>query len=89
MTQVLKERTGIPYDFIDINPVDNTDGLEYGSNIRSAYIFNPLEVRLYNSNPGNSSVANFVLPGPLLRFNPGRINTFPVFNYCRKSLVAY
>ncbi|KAL8926988.1 MAG: hypothetical protein Q9172_001538 [Xanthocarpia lactea] len=91
LTQALRERTGIPYDFIDVDPVDNADGFEYGSNIRSAYIFNPLEVRLHNPNPdpGNSSLANSVLPGPSLRFNPGRIDAPPVFDGCRKPLVAH
>ena len=89
LTQALKERTGIPYDFIDIDPVDNADDPGRGSNTRSAYVFNPLEVRLHNPNPGNSSVANYVLAGPSLRFNPGRIDAPPVFDYCRKPLVAH
>ena len=89
LTRALKERTGIPYDFIDIDPVNNADTPDRGSNIRSAYIFNPLEVRLHKPNPGNSSVANYVLPGPSLRFNPGRIDAPPVFDYCRKPLVAH
>ena len=91
LTQALQERTGIPYDFIDVDTVDNADGFEYGSNIRSAYIFNPLEVRLHNPNPdpGNSSLANSVLPGPSLRFNPGRIDAPPVFDGCRKPLIAH
>ncbi|KAL8718850.1 MAG: hypothetical protein Q9181_008142, partial [Wetmoreana brouardii] len=89
LKQALKERTGIPYDFIDIDPVNNADSPGRGSNIRSAYIFNPLKVRLHNPNPGNSSVANSVLPGPSLRFNPGRIDVPPGFNPCPKPLVAH
>ncbi|KAI4251485.1 MAG: hypothetical protein LQ352_004813 [Teloschistes flavicans] len=89
LTQALTERSGVPYDFIDIDPVNNADGVEKGSNIRSAYIFNPSEVRLHNPNPGNSSVTNSVLPGPSLRFNPGRIDVPPIFEYCRKPLVAH
>lgn len=70
--------------------MNNADGPDFGSNIRSAYLFNPLEVRLRNPNPGNSSVANSVLPGspPLLRFNPGRIDAPPTFEFCRKPLAA-
>ncbi|KAI4198756.1 MAG: hypothetical protein LQ350_005079 [Teloschistes chrysophthalmus] len=91
LTQTLKERTGIPYEFIDIDPMNNADGPDIGSNIRSAYLFNPLEVRLHNPNPGNSSVANAVLPGspPSLRFNPGRIDAPPTFEFCRKPLAAH
>ncbi|KAL9599249.1 MAG: hypothetical protein Q9219_003951 [cf. Caloplaca sp. 3 TL-2023] len=88
LTQALKARSGIPYEFIDINPVNNADGLEYGSNIRSAYVFNPRELRLRDPNPGNATDINVVLPGPSLRFNPGRIDAPKVFEYCRKPLVA-
>ncbi|KAL8996514.1 MAG: hypothetical protein Q9169_003981 [Polycauliona sp. 2 TL-2023] len=88
LTQALKERTGIPYDFVDVDPVNNADGGQPGGNIRNAYIFNPNHVRLYKPNPGSSTDANAVLPGPSLRFNPGRIDAPPVFTSSRKPLVA-
>ncbi|KAI4221277.1 MAG: hypothetical protein LQ349_007885 [Xanthoria aureola] len=89
LTQALEEQTGIPYNFVDINPLDNNDGVERGHNIRNAYIFNPSKVRLHHPNPGNSSVITSILPGPSLRFNPGRVDAPPVFEYCRKPLVAH
>lgn len=88
LTQALQERTGIPYDFVDVDPVNNADGGQPGGNIRNAYLFNPEEVRLYKPNPGSSTDANAVLPGPSLRFNPGRIDAPPVFTSSRKPLVA-
>ncbi|KAI4254265.1 MAG: hypothetical protein L6R42_007267 [Xanthoria sp. 1 TBL-2021] len=88
LTQALQERTGIPYDFVDVDPVNNADGGQPGGNIRNAYLFNPNEVRLYKPNPGSSTDANAVLPGPSLRFNPGRIDAPPVFTSSRKPLVA-
>lgn len=88
LTQALEERTGIPYDFVDVDPVNNADGGQPGGNIRNAYLFNPNHVRLYKPNPGSSTDANAVMPGPSLRFNPGRIDAPPVFTSSRKPLVA-
>ncbi|KAL9026262.1 MAG: hypothetical protein Q9196_005044 [Gyalolechia fulgens] len=88
LTEALQERTGIPYSFVDVDPVNNADGGQPGGNIRNAYLFNPNEVRLYKPNPGTSTDANAVLSGPSLRFNPGRIDMPPVFASSRKPLVA-
>ncbi|KAI4196905.1 MAG: hypothetical protein LQ348_002228 [Seirophora lacunosa] len=88
LTQALQERTGIPYSFVDVDPVNNADGGQPGGNIRNAYLFNPEEVRLYKPNPGSSTDANAVLPGPSLLFNPGRIDAPPAFRSSRKPLVA-
>ncbi|CAF9923153.1 MAG: hypothetical protein HETSPECPRED_005254 [Heterodermia speciosa] len=89
LTQALKDRTGIPYDFVNIDPVNNEDGgFPPGLNLRSAYLFNPSEVRLRWPNPGNSTDHNAVLPGPLLRFNPGRLYLPQIFRVSPKPLVA-
>ncbi|KAL8916560.1 MAG: hypothetical protein Q9208_008431 [Pyrenodesmia sp. 3 TL-2023] len=88
LTQALEQRTGIPYAFVDVDPVNNADGGEPGGNIRNAYLYNPSHVRLRNPNPGSSTDLNAVLPGPTLRFNPGRIDSPPVFASSRKPLVA-
>ncbi|KAL8758218.1 MAG: hypothetical protein Q9184_004001 [Pyrenodesmia sp. 2 TL-2023] len=88
LTQALESRTGIPYAFVDVDPVNNADGGEPGGNIRNAYIYNPTQVRLYKPNPGSSTDLNAVLPGPSLLFNPGRIDSSPVFASSRKPLVA-
>lgn len=88
LTHALKERAGIPYDFVNINPLDHADGYPLGSNIRSAYLFNPREVRLHKPKPWNSTDINSILPGPSLRFNPRRIDAPPAFDYCTKPLSA-
>ena len=88
LTKAIQERTGIPYDFVDVDPVNDADGGQPGGNIRNAYLFNPNEVRLYKPNPGSSTDANAVLPGPSLLFNPGRIDSPPTFASSRKPLVA-
>ena len=88
LTQALQERTNIAYDFLDVDPINNADNIIKGSNFRSAYVFNPLEVRLHKPNPGPSNDTDSVEPGPLLRFNPGRINVPSVFPYMPKPLVA-
>ena len=88
LTQAIQERTGIPYDFVDVDPVNDADGGQPGGNIRNAYLFNPNEVRLFKPNPGSSTDANAVLPGPSLLFNPGRIDAPPAFTSSRKPLVA-
>ena len=88
LTQALKKRIGILYRFVNVDSINNADGVEIGTNIRSVYIFNPLQVRLYHLNPGNSTDINSVLPGPSLRFNPGRIDAPPTFDHSPKPLAA-
>lgn len=69
----IKAQSGVAYAYAEIDPVNNQDGGEPGGNIRVAYLYNPLVLRLHNANPGNSTTANKVLPGPELKYNPGRI----------------
>lgn len=84
--------SNITYNYTTISPVDDQDGGEPGGNIRVAYLFNPLILRLLNSNPGSSLDANTVLStssGPALEFNPGRIDpTNPAWDESRKPIVA-
>lgn len=65
---------GVSYSFVDVDPVDGQDGGQPGGNIRVAYLYRPDAVELYKPNPGGSLDANEVLPGPELKFNPGRID---------------
>ena len=54
-----------------------------------AYLYKPSLIRLFKSNPGGSSDANEVLPGPTLKFNPGRIEpTNAAWTASRKPLAA-
>ncbi len=55
-----------------------------------SYLYNPDVVRLRNPNPGSATDRNEVLPGPELKFNPGRIepqNT-EAWSSSRKPIVA-
>ncbi|ETN44189.1 uncharacterized protein HMPREF1541_10739 [Cyphellophora europaea CBS 101466] len=79
----------VTYDFVEIVPVNNEDGGQPGGNIRVAYFFNPEVIALHKPNPGSSTDAVEVLPGPELNFNPGRIAPIdPAWSNSRKPLVA-
>ena len=81
--------SNVSYSFVDIDPVNDLDGGQPGGNIRQAYIYRPEVVSLYNPNPGSSTDANEVLPGPALRYNPGRIDPAnAAWTSSRKPLVA-
>lgn len=81
--------SGIQYAWTEIAPVDDQDGGVPGGNIRVAYFYKPNLVRLRNPNPGNSTTPNIVLPGPELKYNPGRIDPLnPAFTASRKPLAA-
>lgn len=79
----------ITYSFVDIDPVNNQDGGQPGGNIRVAYIYRPDIVELYKPNPGSGTDTNEVLPGPMLKYNPGRIEpASPAWTSTRKPLAA-
>ncbi|KAF2732759.1 DNase I-like protein [Polyplosphaeria fusca] len=80
---------GPAYAYADIDPVDDQDGGQPGGNIRVAYLYKPSLLRLYKPNAGGSLDANEVLPGPTLKFNPGRIDpSNAAWTASRKPLVA-
>jgi predicted extracellular nuclease len=86
----ISSRSNVNYTFAEIDPVNDQDGGQPGGNIRVAYLYNPSVLRLHNPNPGSSTDANEVLPGPELKFNPGRIDpqNFAAWNSSRKPLAA-
>jgi predicted extracellular nuclease len=81
---------GVDYEFADVSPVDNEDGGQPGGNIRTAFFYNPKVLRLVDPNPALPTEDNDVLPGPKLKYNPGRIlgSTESIFDDSRKPLVA-
>ncbi|KAF2836651.1 DNase I-like protein [Patellaria atrata CBS 101060] len=81
---------GPDYKFVDIVPVDDQDGGQPGGNIRVAYLYDPSVIQLRDPNPGSSIDANEVLPGPELKFNPGRIDPLntDAWTASRKPLAA-
>ncbi|KAF2744384.1 DNase I-like protein [Sporormia fimetaria CBS 119925] len=80
---------GPEYTFSEVAPSDDKDGGAPGGNIRVAYLYKPSLIRLYKSNPGMAMDANEVLPGPTLKYNPGRIDPAnEAWTSSRKPLVA-
>lgn len=89
LTAAIVSAGGPNYTFTDIDPSDDQDGGQPGGNIRVAYLYKPSLIRLYKPNPGGSLDANEVLPGPTLKYNPGRIDpTNEAWTASRKPLVA-
>ncbi|ORY18601.1 Endonuclease/exonuclease/phosphatase [Clohesyomyces aquaticus] len=89
LTAAIAAAGGPTYAFADIDPVDDQDGGQPGGNIRVAYLYKPTLLRLYKPNPGSSTLANEVLSGPTLKFNPGRIDpTNEAWTASRKPLAA-
>jgi uncharacterized protein len=85
---------GPPYDFRQINPVDDQDGGEPGGNIRVGLLFRTDREGLsFVDKPGaGPTTANEVVAGaqgPELRYSPGRIDPAnPAFNSSRKPLAG-
>ncbi|KAH8665264.1 Endonuclease/exonuclease/phosphatase [Tricladium varicosporioides] len=90
LVESIRNQSGISYAFTNINPISNQDGGQPGGNIRVAYLYNPQVIRLRKPNPGGSTDANEVLPGPELKYNPGRIDPLntEAWNASRKPLAA-
>ncbi|GJC96570.1 endonuclease/exonuclease/phosphatase [Colletotrichum higginsianum] len=85
----IETRSGAVYDFVVIDPVDGKDGGQPGGNIRVAYLYRPDVIELWKPNLGGSLDANEVLPGPALKYNPGRIApASTAWDASRKPLVA-
>ncbi|KAI5209107.1 DNase I-like protein [Aureobasidium subglaciale] len=89
LTSAIASIGGPEYEFVEIDPVDDKDGGAPGGNIRTAYLYNPDVLQLRKPNFGSSTDANEVLPGPELKYNPGRIDPLnPAWTASRKPLVA-
>lgn len=89
LASAIEGASGIPYNFTEVEPVDNKDGGQPGGNIRQAYLFRPDNIEMYKPNQGGSLDENEVLDGPLLKYNPGRIDpTNSAYDNSRKPLAA-
>lgn len=89
LAKAIEKLSGVTYAFTEIAPVDGQDGGEPGGNIRVAYFYKPALFTLRNPNPGSATDKNEVLPGPELKFNPGRIDPLnAAWRNSRKPLVA-
>ncbi|TVY22205.1 hypothetical protein LHYA1_G008928 [Lachnellula hyalina] len=89
LVEAIRVRSNLTYASTAIDPVNDQDGGEPGGNIRVAYLYNPVVLQLRNPNPGSSTDANEVLPGPELKYNPGRIDPLnAAWTASRKPLAA-
>ncbi|KAM0716443.1 hypothetical protein Q7P37_007888 [Cladosporium fusiforme] len=89
LASAISDISNVDYLWVNVDPVNNQDGGAPGGNIQTAYLYNPLEVRLRDPNPGSSTDRNEVVDGPALRYNPGRIDDGETFANSRKPLVAH
>jgi predicted extracellular nuclease len=89
LAQAISDLSGVDYLYVNVDPINNQDGGAPGGNIQTPYLYNPLEVRLRDPNPGGPNDTNEVLPGPALRFNPGRIDDGETFSNSRKPIAAH
>ncbi|MGG6267981.1 choice-of-anchor I family protein [Leptolyngbya sp. AN03gr2] len=79
---------GPRYEYRQINPVNNQDGGQPGSNIRVGFLFNPERVSFVDR-AGGDSLTNTTVDRDGLSFSPGRIDpTNPAFDDSRKPLVG-
>lgn len=79
----------IDYQFLNIDPVNNSEGGKPGGNIRVAMIYNQKRVQFSARGEAGTLTDNRVLEDGSLEFNPGRVfPNSPLFSFTRKSLAA-
>ncbi|MEK3952567.1 endonuclease [Psychrobacillus sp. FSL K6-1464] len=85
----IKTAGGADYKYVNIDPVNNSDGGAPNANIRVGFLYNPDRVKLTEGgSPGSATTAVGYKDGKLTH-NPGRIDpTNSAFNSSRKPLVA-
>jgi predicted extracellular nuclease len=94
LSSIIEELSGVVYDWTEVVGIDNQDGGAPGGNIRVAYLYRPDVVELYKPLLGEALDVNEVLEGPdgegpVLRYNPGRIDpTNSAFDNSRKPIAA-
>ncbi|KAF5389309.1 hypothetical protein D9757_003448 [Collybiopsis confluens] len=69
--------SGVTYDFVTIDPVNDADGGEPGGNIRQAYLYRSQKIQLVAGSPAGTATDTIAVSSsasvPKLNFNPGRI----------------
>ncbi|KIK69647.1 hypothetical protein GYMLUDRAFT_66947 [Collybiopsis luxurians FD-317 M1] len=85
--------SGVTYDFVVIDPVNDADGGETGGNIRQAYLYRPQKLQLVPGSPAGTATEAIAVSDsdgvPKLNLNPGRIDpSNAAWENSRKPLVA-
>lgn len=89
LADAISSAGGPKYSFVDVNPVDDKDGGQPGSNIRQAYMYNPKVLRLAPGKVGGTNDTNEVVEGPALKYKVGRVHPdSDAFDTSRKPLAA-
>jgi len=85
--------SGVTYDFVVIDPVNDEDGGETGGNIRQAYLYRSEKINLVPGSPAGTATEAISVSSssgvPKLSLNPGRIDpSNAAWVDSRKPLVA-
>ncbi|KAF3358687.1 hypothetical protein VD0004_g3005 [Verticillium dahliae] len=74
LAAAIEEKSGVVYEWLNVDPIRNQDGGQPGGNIQTAYLYRPDVLEVYKPNQGGSLDSTVVVDGPALSFNPGRID---------------
>ncbi|HEY0487743.1 MAG TPA: endonuclease/exonuclease/phosphatase family protein, partial [Mycobacteriales bacterium] len=90
LTDAIVAAGGPRYDHRQIDPVDGADGGQPGGNIRVGFLFRTDRGLRFVDRPGaTATTPDEVLPGPHLRYSPGRVDPAnPAFTDSRKPLAG-
>lgn len=85
----IKAAGGVEYKFVNIDPVNNSDGGAPNANIRVGFLYNPDRVSLTEGIPTGNATNAVGYDNGKLTLNPGRIDPMnSAFNSSRKPLAA-
>src|SRR5699024_2180967 len=73
LVNAIYEYGGPRYEFAHIDPIDNQDGGQPGSNIQVGILYNPERVNLKEGMPHGSALNAVSYQNGTLTLNPGRI----------------
>ena len=89
LVNAIYEYGGPRYEFAHIDPIDNQDGGQPGSNIQVGILYNPERVNLKEGMPHGSALNAVSYQNGTLTLNPGRISPeSEALSGTRKPLVA-
>ncbi|WP_428908052.1 chitobiase/beta-hexosaminidase C-terminal domain-containing protein [Niallia sp. Krafla_26] len=85
----IEKISGVKYDYVNIDPENNSDGGAPNANIRVGFLYNPDRVKLTKGMPQGDATTAVGFEKGKLTHNPGRIDpTNEAFENSRKPLAA-